>query len=92
MITSLKKVDVNMSLKIHFLADHLETFPPNCSDYSDEMGEKFHQILKPFEANYSAKSYINMLGHYCWSICRDEEPETKRRKVNKATFRSNSQS
>ncbi|GBL89054.1 hypothetical protein AVEN_255195-1 [Araneus ventricosus] len=33
----------NMSLKIHFLDSHLNFFPDNCGQVSDEHGEHFHQ-------------------------------------------------
>lgn len=41
MVRALGKAGVHMSLKIHYLADHLDKFPPNCADYSDEQGERF---------------------------------------------------
>lgn len=42
MVQSLGKVDVNMSLKIHLLAHHLDRFPEgNCGDTSDEHGERW---------------------------------------------------
>lgn len=34
MITSLHTMNVNMSLKIHFLANHLDFFPENLGDHS----------------------------------------------------------
>jgi hypothetical protein len=33
----------NMSLKIHFLESHLDFFPENLGEVSDEHGERFHQ-------------------------------------------------
>lgn len=37
---------LNMSLKIHFLHSHLDFFPENLGDVSDEHGERFHQEIK----------------------------------------------
>ena len=38
MISSFKKIGVNMSSKIHYMDDHVDDFAPNCGDYSDEQG------------------------------------------------------
>ena len=38
MIGSYKNMEGNMSLKIHFLHSHLDFFPSNCVDVSDEHG------------------------------------------------------
>jgi len=35
-----------MFLKIHFLHSHLDLFPDNLGDESDEHGELFHQQMK----------------------------------------------
>lgn len=49
---SFKALKVNMSTKVHLLLDHLEEFPPNCGDYSDEQGERFHQDISVMEKRY----------------------------------------
>ena len=36
-----------MSIKKHFL--HLDRFPANCGDVSDDQGERFHQAIKEME-------------------------------------------
>ena len=41
-----------MSVKLHFLHSHLEYFPDNLGDYSEELGERFHQDLKVMERRY----------------------------------------
>ena len=38
-----------MSLKMHFLHSHLEFFPVNNGNVSDEHGEIFHLGIKVFE-------------------------------------------
>ena len=35
-----------MSVKVHFLQGHLDYFPENLGDYSEEQGEGFHQDIK----------------------------------------------
>jgi len=32
-----------MNFKLHFLKSHLQHFPDNLGDYSEEQGERFHQ-------------------------------------------------
>ena len=33
---------INISIKVHFLHSHLDRFPENLGDVSDEQGERFH--------------------------------------------------
>ena len=35
-----------MSIKVHFLFSHIENFPENLGDVSDEQSERFHQDIK----------------------------------------------
>ena len=41
-----------MSLKIHFLDSHLDSFPENLGDYSEEQAERFHQDFAKMEKRY----------------------------------------
>ena len=41
--SSLQGVGVNISIKRHLLCSHLDRFPANLGDLSDEQGERFHQ-------------------------------------------------
>ena len=66
-----------MSLKIHLLVDHLESFPPNCGDYSDEQGERFHQDVAKIKNRYKGKRKNRMLGEYCWAQCRSKNFKKK---------------
>lgn len=81
MIDSFQKIKVNMSLKIHFLKDHLDFFPENCGDCSDEQGERFHKDLAKVEASYKGKNEVHMLGDYCWRLCRDTNPYQYKRQA-----------
>ena len=49
MLQSYKEMGARMSLKMHFLHSHLECFPENNGDVSDEHGERFHLDIKLFE-------------------------------------------
>lgn len=45
-------MEVNMSLKIHFIHLHLDFFPENLGQVSNEHGERFHHELNVFEQSY----------------------------------------
>ena len=55
LLTSYKAVGCNMSPKIHFLESHLDLFPENLGEVSDEHGEKFHQDILAMEKRYQVK-------------------------------------
>jgi hypothetical protein len=42
MLDKFKLLCCNMSLKLYFLASHLDYFPPNLGAVSEEQGERFH--------------------------------------------------
>lgn len=43
-------MSARMSLKMRILHFHLNFFPPNLGDVSDEHGERFHQDIKVMES------------------------------------------
>jgi len=61
----------NMSVKLHYLHSHLEWFPQNLGDVSEEQGERFHQDIKEMERRYQGKWSTSMLADYCWCLQRD---------------------
>ena len=62
-----------MSVKLHFLHSHLEYFPDNLGDYSEEQGERFHQDLKVMKRKYKVVWGVNMMADYCWMLKRESE-------------------
>lgn len=86
MLSAYHAMGVNMSLKIHFLHDHLDFFPPNLGDFSDEHGERFHQEIMTIENRFKGKNTKNMLGEYCWSICRDTNRDSYTRQPRTSAF------
>ncbi|GFW02929.1 uncharacterized protein TNCV_3733281 [Trichonephila clavipes] len=52
MLSNLKELECNMNIKIHFLHSHLDQFPQNLGDFSEEKGERFHQDLRTMEKRY----------------------------------------
>ena len=79
MLKAYHKMNVNMTLKIHFLADHLDRFEEDCGAFSDEHGERFHQEMSSMESRFRRKDPARLLSEYCWSICRDIDPEFHKR-------------
>ena len=55
LLRSYHQLGCNMSIKIHFLFSHLEQFPDNLGDFSDEQDERFHQDLKMMEERYKGR-------------------------------------
>jgi hypothetical protein len=76
----------NMSLKIHFLDSHLDFFPANLGDVSDEHGERFHQDITTFEKRYQGTWNGEMLADYCWTLISESPITQYKRKVNRKTF------
>jgi hypothetical protein len=71
MLDKFKLLGCKMSLKLHFLASHLDYFPPNLGAVSEEQGEWIHQDMKDVE-RYQGRWDENMMADYCWSIARDD--------------------
>jgi len=65
-----------MSQKIHFLESHLDFFPENLSEVSDEHGERFHQDIMAREKRYQGKWTSSMSADYCWTLKR-KVPDAK---------------
>lgn len=77
---------VNMSLKIHFLHSHLNFFPQNLGDESDEHGERFHQQMKMIESRYQGFWDVAMMGDYCWFLIRETDPYINKRQNKTHNF------
>ena len=82
MLKAYEKFGRNMSIKIHFLKSHLDQFPENMGDVSDEHGERFHLEIKTMESRYQGHWDRHMMADYCWSIKRDL-PLMKHKKLSK---------
>jgi len=61
LLTSYKAMGCNMSLKISFLESHLDFFPENFDEVSDEHGERFHQDILATESGTKASGL-----QVCW--------------------------
>ena len=76
LIQAYQIIGCHMSLKVHFLHSHLDFFPENAADVSDEHGERFHQDICKIENSYKGKWSPAMLADFCWNLQRDE-PDVK---------------
>jgi hypothetical protein len=85
LLTTFQKLGARMSLKIHFLHSHLDFFPSNLGDVSDEMGERFHQDISQMEKNYQGKWNANMMGDFCWML-KKETPAGEHSRSGKRKF------
>jgi len=78
MLISYREIGAKMSIKVHFLHSHLDRFPENCGDVSDEQGERFHQEITLMEERYQGRWDKRMMADYCWSLKRDTIDEHSR--------------
>jgi len=86
MLLNFKEVGCNMSVKLHYLHSHVDWFPENLGDESEEQGERFHQDAKKMERRYLGKWSPSMLADYCWSLQRDEPHVQHKRRSNTRTL------
>lgn len=77
----------NMSLKIHLLDSHLDFFPDNLGEVSDEHGERFHQDISLMESRYQGRWSATMLADYCWMLQRDVPDASHHRKSSAKKFK-----
>lgn len=54
------------------LISHLDFFPQNLGDVSDEQGEIFHQAILTRGRRYYETWGPTMMGDYCWFIQRQK--------------------
>ena len=86
MFSKFKDLGVKMSIKIHHLFSHLDRFPANLGDLSDEHGERFHQDIKVMKEKYQGRWDAHMMADYCWSVQRHCLAASYSRKSYKRKF------
>lgn len=86
LLLQLKNIGCDMSIKLHFLHSHLDRFPENLGDMSEEQGECMHQDLRVMEDRYQGFWDKNMMSDYCWSLIRHFPKSTHQRKALKRSF------
>ena len=55
LLKSFRQIGAQMSIKLHFLWSHLEYFPKNCENLSEERGERFQQDICIMEESYQGR-------------------------------------
>ena len=66
LLSIFQDVGCNMSIKIHYLKSHLDSFPENLGSVSDEQGERFNQDIKVRKCRYQRRWDKHMMADYCW--------------------------
>ncbi|KYN50270.1 hypothetical protein ALC62_08512 [Cyphomyrmex costatus] len=79
MLVNFEKLGCLMNLKIHFLHSHIDYFPENLGNFSEEQGERFHQDIKDMERRYQGVWDEHMMADYCWNLKRDCKIQHKRK-------------
>ena len=72
LLDNYRDIGAKMSIKVHFLDSHLDRFPENCDELSDEQGERFHHDIKSLEERYQGRWDTKMMTDYCWSLKKEE--------------------
>ncbi|GBP56938.1 hypothetical protein EVAR_33995_1 [Eumeta japonica] len=67
-----RKLGVNMSIKLHYLRNHLDKFPDNSGNYSEEQEERFQRNLKVMEERFKRRWDRDMMADYCWCLKREK--------------------
>ena len=83
MIDNYRKAGCKMSLKVHFLNSHLDFFPDNCGQFSEQQGERFHQDISVMENRYKGKWNTQMMADYCWGLIREDKTAHRRKPQSK---------
>lgn len=78
LIENFKKLGCRVSLKVHFLHSHLDFFPENLGDVSEEHGERFHQDIATMERRYQGRWDTAMTEDYIWSLVRKESMHSRK--------------
>lgn len=78
LLENYEKIGAHLTLKMHFLKSHIDFFPENLGDVSDEHGERFHQDISNIEDRFNGRYTPQMLGEYCWTLLRDTTAMHKR--------------
>ncbi|XP_051155678.1 uncharacterized protein LOC127278157 [Leptopilina boulardi] len=84
MLKNFKNLGCLMNLKMHFLHSHIDKFPENLGDFSEEQGERFHQDIKDMERRYQGAWNENMMSDYCWCLNRDTAVKHKRKSIRRS--------
>ena len=80
-MNKVKEQKIRMTYKMHLLHCHLDEFPPNNSDFSEENGEKLHQFIKKSWRRYHPHPVKKILVDYSWHISASKAVRGRKRRV-----------
>ena len=86
LIKSYQNMCCRRSVKLHFLCSYLDFFQENLGDFSEEHGERFHQVIKPMERLYKGRWDSAMIGDYIWSLIRQDKSGHKKKLAQQCIF------
>ena len=64
LLDNFQALGINMSIKVHFLHSHLDRFPENLHNETDEQGERFHQaqvMEERYQGRWNKKDDVRLL-------------------------------
>ena len=70
-LSKFKDLGVKISVTVHYVFSHLDHFPTNLGDLSEELGERFHQDIYVMEEKHQGRWNAHMMVDYCWSLQPD---------------------
>ena len=71
MLANFQALGARMSIKLHYLFCHLDHFPEDLGDTSEEPQERLHQDIKVMEETYQGQWDTHTMANYCWCLMRD---------------------
>ena len=92
MLNAYRAMGCRMIIKLHYLHSHLDWFPKNLGEMSDEQGERFHQDIALMEDRYGGRWDVPMMADYCWTLAWDNPDAQHKRQANKTPFQAASSS
>ena len=69
---------------MHLLNAHLDRFPSNCSDYSDQQGERAHQDCAPYENRFKGHCSTTFAGELCHGMNSGTETKHNRKSIQES--------
>ena len=88
LLKSYKEMGCRMSLKLHMMHSHLDFFKSKMGDYSEEHGERFHQVVMEFEKRYQGQYNERVTGDYVWGLVRETQTLHRRKSRRFVCFQS----
>ena len=85
MFAKFQALGARMNIKLQYLFCHLNHFPKNLGNMSEEQEERFHQNIKVMQERYQGRWDTHMMTDYCWCLMRDCSQKNYKRK-SKRTF------